>query len=88
MWCVELLHHLEEEGKIGVTILLHAELLHRVHQPVYLFHQSVYRWPQHRVASGDDNDLAVAQVMTPLPRVTVAEGEVRTQAMAPFPQEL
>ena len=88
MWCVELLHHLEEEGKIGVTILLHAELLHRVHQAVYLLHQSVCRWPQHRVASGDDNDLAVAQVMTPLPRVTVGEGEVRTQAMAPFPQEL
>ena len=88
MWCVELLHHIKEEGKIGVTILLHAELLHRVHQVGYLLHQSVCRWPQRRVASADDNDLAAAQVMTPLPRVTVAEAEVRTQAMAPFPQEL
>ena len=29
MWCVELLHHLEEQGKIDVIILLHVELLHK-----------------------------------------------------------
>ena len=39
IYCVEPLHHLTEQGKVGVVGLLHVELLHHVLHVVYLLQQ-------------------------------------------------